>query len=209
MNIVSAFEMSVRALLLWSCQAAVLVSMVWLILRLDRPHRPKERYKVWFTTLLIILLLSLTGRVAALLVEVRTSFEGQAPTVLTSGRALVATVTKPAKAALDRVSGVTATSLGLIWLLGAACGLMSRLTSYSRLQRIAVTAAPVCSSELPRIESDWRLTIRARGRPNASASSGNWRVTTHSLCVRSAFTCLPSAVRPFRSLDKRNRAIPC
>jgi len=79
MNIVSAFEVSVRALLLWSCQAAVLVSMVWLILRLDRPHRPKERYKVWFTTLLIILLLSLTGRVAALLAEVRTSFEGQAP----------------------------------------------------------------------------------------------------------------------------------
>ena len=49
MNIVSAVEVSVREYLLWSCQAAVLVSIVWLILCLDRPHRPKERYKVWFT----------------------------------------------------------------------------------------------------------------------------------------------------------------
>jgi len=56
-ELIHTVEVLGRAIVLWSWQLAIFIGFLWLVVRMDRRHRPEFRYRLWAAALVISLFL--------------------------------------------------------------------------------------------------------------------------------------------------------
>src|SRR5688572_30265393 len=180
-ELIHAFEGLGRIIILWSWQLALFIAFLWLIVRVDRRHRPEFRHRLWTLALVVSLALpwALQG-IASL------SWTMRAKEVWTDPRAtVVLRIEPPANAVTLQpmkeesvegaaarpaagTSGMTFVSsarvlrlIGLLWLLGVLIGAARRIREHRRIRAIVTRSEVVPFENLvpERMEMPLRILL--------------------------------------------------
>src|SRR5262245_5635611 len=93
-DLVQHFRPTGEYILIWAFESAVVMTIAWIIVKLDRQHRPAYRVRVWTAALVGILLLPWGAWALAQVPTLQQAKQAWAPAVMVSSPEAVSATTK-------------------------------------------------------------------------------------------------------------------